>query len=85
MSTEDHRQLHFEFVNDENRKKVESLSLFSEQVGFIESVSECLQEADELDLWRPVGIYDGDTDWVCHVWLFSGTCPGAAMAGPAAD
>lgn len=28
MSTENHRQLHFEFVNDENRKEVESLSLF---------------------------------------------------------
>jgi diamine N-acetyltransferase len=60
MSTENLRQLHFESVNDENRKEIESLSLFSEQVGFIESVSECLQEADELDIWRPVGIYDGE-------------------------
>lgn len=56
-----HRRLHFELVNDENRKEVEGLTVFSVQAGFIESVSECLQEADELELWRPVGIYDNDT------------------------
>lgn len=56
-----HRRLHFELVNDENRKEVEGLTVFSEQADFIESVNECLQEADELDLWRPVGIYDNDT------------------------
>ena len=37
------------------------MTVFSEQAGFIESVSECLREADELELWRPVGIYDSDT------------------------
>ena len=56
-----HKRLHFELVNDENRKEVESLTVFSEQAGFIESVNECLQEADELELCRPVGIYDSDT------------------------
>ena len=56
-----HRRLHFELVNNENRKEVEGLTVFSEQAGFIESVSECLQEADELELWRPVGIYDNNT------------------------
>lgn len=56
-----HKRLHFELVNDENRKEVESLTVFSEQAGFIESVNECLQEAGELELWRPVGIYDSDT------------------------
>lgn len=53
-------KLHFEPINDKNREEVKSLSLFSEQVGFIESVSECLQEADEIKVWRPVGIYDGN-------------------------
>ena len=53
-------QLHFEPVNNENRRAVESLTLFPEQAGFIENVSECLREADELELWRPVGIYDGN-------------------------
>ena len=61
MDSDSHRQLHFELVNNENRKEIESLTVFSEQVDFIESVSECLQEADELKLWRPVGIYDNDT------------------------
>lgn len=56
-----HRRLHFELVNDENRREVEGLTVFTEQAGFIESVSECLQEADELELWRPVGIYDNNT------------------------
>ena len=61
MNENNHRQLHFELVNNENRKEVESLTVFSEQAGFIETVSECLQEADESEVWRPVGIYDRDT------------------------
>ena len=61
MSRNHDKLLHLELVNDENRKEVEGLTVFSEQVGFIESVSECLQEADEIELWRPVGIYDSDT------------------------
>lgn len=60
MDLKNHRQLHIVPVNSENRKEVENLTVFSEQSGFIESVSECLREADELDLWRPVGIYDGE-------------------------
>lgn len=53
-------KLHFEKIEGHNRKAVEKLEVFPEQTGFIESVSACLQEADDLDLWRPVGIYDGD-------------------------
>ena len=56
-----HKRLHFKLVNDENRKEVEGLTVFSEQAAFIESVNEWCQEADELELWRPVGIYDSDT------------------------
>ena len=52
-------ELHFERVNRKNRAEIERLELFPAQAGFIESVSECLREADELELWRPVGIYDG--------------------------
>ena len=58
MSKNKEKQIHFKLVSDENRKEIEGLTVFSEQAGFIESVSECLQEADELELWRPVGIYD---------------------------
>ena len=60
MNEKNEKQLHFKLVSDENRKEVEDLTVFSEQAGFIESVSECLQEADELELWRSVGIYDND-------------------------
>lgn len=61
MDMSDYTRLHFKFVTDENREEIERLSVFPEQAGFIESVKECLEEADELTLWRPVGIYDGST------------------------
>ena len=61
MDSSVHKQLHSKSVKAENRREVEGLTVFSEQAGFIESVNECLQEADELELWRPVGIYDSDT------------------------
>ena len=61
MAFNTHIPLHFELVNKENRKEIEALTVFSEQASFIESVKDCLQEADELELWRPVGIYDGNT------------------------
>lgn len=51
-------QLHFEPVCIKNRKEIEELQVFPEQSGFIESVVECLAEADELEQWKPVGIYD---------------------------
>ena len=60
MNLKNNNQLHFELVNSENRMEAENLSVFSEQSGFIESVGECLQEADNLNLWRPVCIYDGE-------------------------
>ena len=48
-------------VKPEKREANMALELFPEQSGFIESVEECLAEAEELSLWRPVGIYDGVT------------------------
>lgn len=53
-------ELHFEPVRPENRNEVEALQLYPEQFGFIESVAECMAEADEWKQWRPVGIYDSD-------------------------
>ena len=79
MNLKNNNQLHFEPVNSENRMEAENLSVFSEQSGFIESVGECLQEADNLNLWRPVCIYDGD------IRLFSFPFSGTVMAGSAAD
>ena len=58
MNSHSDHTLHFEAVNSRNRAEVEHLEVFAEQSGFIESVTQCLQEADKLELWRPVGIYD---------------------------
>ena len=86
MNLKNNNQLHFEPVNSENRMEAENLSVFSEQSGFIESVGECLQEADNLNLWRPVCIYDGDIlVGLCDVRLFSFPFSGTVMAGSAAD
>lgn len=54
-------ELHFEPVTSENRRQIEALRIFPEQAGYIESVEECLQEADAYTEWRGVGIYDGFT------------------------
>lgn len=61
MTPEKQGPLQFRPVNAENRAEAEKLEVFSEQAGFIESVSECLQEADRSERWRPVGIYLGET------------------------
>ena len=53
--------LHFELVNNRNRREIKELKIRSTQEHFIESVEKCLEEADELAIWCPVGIYDGDT------------------------
>lgn len=55
-----YKKLRFEPVNQKNRAEIERLEVFPEQNGFIETVSECLKESDELNLWRPVGLYDDD-------------------------
>ena len=57
MNSHSDHTLHFEAVNSRNRAEVEHLEVFAEQSGFIESVTQCLQEADKLELWRPIGIY----------------------------
>lgn len=47
-------------VCDENYSQMVALHVSEGQEGFIETTEECLEEAKELSLWRPVGIYDGD-------------------------
>ncbi len=54
-------QLHFETAAAHNSGALFSLRPADGQAGFVESVAQCLAEAAELDWWRPVGIYDGDT------------------------
>ena len=43
-----------------SRAAVERLETAPGQEGFVESVAECLAEADRRRCWRPVGVYDGD-------------------------
>lgn len=50
--------LHFEPVTPRNREAVTKLSGSAEQAGFIESVADCLREADACSRWRPLAIYD---------------------------
>ena len=50
----------FEPITNKNRTAVENLRPFDEQVNYIESVAECLMEAEGCDAWKPVGIYDDD-------------------------
>lgn len=52
--------LHFKLVNPFDREKIEKLRTLPEQTDFIESVSDCMIEAERLNVWRPVGIYDDD-------------------------
>ena len=74
--------LHFEKVDNSNRKKVESLSVRPFQINFIESVTECMEEADMYSAWHPVAIYDDanlvgfsmygcftEEKWGKRVWL----------------
>lgn len=51
--------LHIKPINQFNREQAEALTLLPAQEGYIESVSECLAEADEFKAWRPVGICAG--------------------------
>ena len=48
-------------VNDENRPQVLSLSVGTGQEHFIETVEECLKEANRNFEWEPVCICDKDT------------------------
>lgn len=47
-------------ITGENRDIAEALTVLPHQAGYIETVRECLEEADQLDAWRPICILDGD-------------------------
>lgn len=53
-------QLHLEPVSEMNREHFVKMHLAKGQEGFVESVEECLSEADGRSDWRPVGIFDGN-------------------------
>lgn len=52
-------QLYFEPVTGQNRSAVEMLGVAKGQEGYVESVCECLAEADGRRSWRPVALRDG--------------------------
>lgn len=53
-------KLQFKPVTSGNRAEALKLKVLPEQKNYIETVEECLAEADESSNWRPVGIYDGE-------------------------
>ncbi len=52
-------RLHFQPITDANRREAQELRVAHGQESFIETVEECLEEAERIKNWRPVGIYDG--------------------------
>ncbi len=53
--------IHFEPITEKNRAKALTLHTAPGQEGFVESVAQCLSEADRRKSWRPVAICDKDT------------------------
>lgn len=53
--------INFKAVTEVNRAEVEGLSLLEFQEGFVESVSQCLNEADRNSIWHPKAIYVDET------------------------
>ena len=51
--------LRFVPITEENRREVENLQLFPEQRSYIESVPECLAEAEQTREWRTKGKVGG--------------------------
>lgn len=52
--------IHFEPITTQNRELALNLQIAPEQHGFVESVAQCLNEADHHRRWKPVGIYHDD-------------------------
>lgn len=51
------KTVHFRDINDDNRSDVMRISLNENQLDFIESVADCLKEAEETKEWHPLAIY----------------------------
>lgn len=53
--------LHIKPVQAKNRDDILQLQLLPNQRGYIETVEQCLSEADQDKRWHPVGIYQDST------------------------
>lgn len=51
------KKVYFKPIDESNEKLVREVTLKSDQRNFIETVDECLAEAEEYEQWRPVVIY----------------------------
>lgn len=51
-------ELNFKRIDEKNRCEVCTLKIADKQKGFIETIEQCLQEANQDDRWFPVAIYD---------------------------
>lgn len=49
--------IHFKKVDESNEELVRKVTLKPDQTDFIETVDECLAEAEEYEQWQPVTIY----------------------------
>lgn len=47
-------------IDKDNYREIIELQVGKAQVSFIETTEQCLKEAKEESLWRPVGLYDGE-------------------------
>ncbi|HDG2052521.1 TPA: GNAT family N-acetyltransferase, partial [Staphylococcus aureus] len=52
--------VHFKNIDDTNEYKVRNINLKPGQDKFIETVDECLKEAETFPEWHPVAIYYDD-------------------------
>lgn len=54
------RNVHFKNIDDTNEYKVRNIKLKHGQEKFIETVDECLKEAETFHQWHPLAIYSDD-------------------------
>lgn len=52
--------INFKDIDEHNREIVKSLRIKEEQSTFVETVEECLEEANQYKEWHPVAIYNHD-------------------------
>lgn len=53
--------LSFKKIDETNKQLVQKVTLKPSQIDFIETVDECLKEAEEFEEWRPIAIYLDET------------------------
>lgn len=60
LNKTDRKKIDFEPITEDNIKEAMCLKISENQTRYVESVEECLAEAEERRCWRAVGICDDD-------------------------